>query len=153
MHILKDTLMRLNLILMVVVLSYSAEPEQEVAAGAKPRFNEHTSVLEGRCAVIVRPDNKKLQLMRKGSKDDYATVVNDNEYYMGTAIAFLDSSKMRQIEKPAHGVVIFRSSTGRYFKIPLASFYWGIILFNGRTKPIEADVTDIGADYRTYMKK
>jgi hypothetical protein len=144
----------LSLISILVVLAPFSEPNQKAAGGAKPKFDKNLTVLEGRCAVIVRPDNKKIALMKKqGTEDDYNTSVNDNEYYMGLSIAFLDSTKVKQIARPAHGVLTFKSSTGHYFKVSLAPFYWGIILFNGRTKPIEADVTDIGAGYRAYMKK
>jgi hypothetical protein len=144
----------LSLISMVVVLASFSGPEQKIAAGTKPKSNKNSTVLEGRWAVIVRPDTRKIELMKKqGSKEDYAAGVNDNEYYMGTSVAFLDAAKVRQLSKPAHGVLTFRSSTGQYFKVSLAPFDWGIILFNGRAKPIEADITDIESSYRAYMKK
>jgi hypothetical protein len=139
---------------MVMMLAFYSEPAQKVIAGPKPKFDKNSRVLEGRCAVIVRPDNKKIELMRKqSSESDYNTVVSDNEYYMGLAVDFLNSTKINQIAKPAHGVLTFRSSTGRYFKVSLAPFNWSIILFNGRAKPIEADITDFEANYRAYMKK
>jgi hypothetical protein len=127
-------------------------PAQKIAARATPKLSKNTTVIEGRCAVIVRPDDKKIALMKKqGSEEDYAIMVNDYEYYTGTSIGFLNSTKIRQVVKPSHGVVIFKSSTGHYFKVSLAPFDWGIILFNGRTKPIEADITDIDTSYRAYM--
>jgi hypothetical protein len=144
----------LTFISMVLMLAFYSVPEQKIVAGAKQKFDKNSNVLEGRCAVIVRPDNKKIELMKKqNSEDEYSTVVSDSEYYIGSSIAFLNSTKVRQIEKPAHGVLTFKSSTGHYFKVSLAPLYWGIILFNGSTKPIEADVTDIASEYRAYMKK
>ncbi|MBO2032657.1 hypothetical protein J4D99_14765 [Siccationidurans ginsengisoli] len=138
----------------VMMLTFHHVSAQKLAAKATPKLSERATVLEGRCAVIVRPDNRKIALMKKqGSEEDYNTVVADNQYYMGISLYFLDSVKVRQIEKPAHGVIIFKSSTGHYFTVSLTPFDWGIILFNGRAKPIEADVTDIESSYRAYMKK
>jgi hypothetical protein len=139
---------------MVMMLAFYSEPEQKVVAGAKPKVDKNSNVLGGRCAVIVRPDDKKIEFMKKHNPEDYYnTLVSDNEYYMGDAVNFLNSTRVKQIEKPAHGVLTFRSSTGHYFKVSLAPFFWGVILFNGLTKPIEADVTNMAADYRAYMKK
>jgi hypothetical protein len=144
----------LTFISMVMMLAFYSEPEQKVVAGAKPKVNKHSNVLGGRCAVIVRPDDKKIEFMKKHNPEDYYnTLVSDNEYYMGDAVNFLNSTRVKQIEKPAHGVLTFRSSTGHYFKVSLAPFSWGVILFNGLTKQIEADVTNMAADYRAYMKK
>jgi hypothetical protein len=128
--------------------SRSDKPKQSIAE------KKHSSVIKGRCAIIIRPDNKKVKLLKKGiAEDDYMTFVMDNEYYMGMASNFLDSVKLKQIVKQSKGILDFQSSSGRYFRVRLDSFGWGIILFNGRTKPISADVTDIEEDYRAYMKK
>jgi hypothetical protein len=145
-----------TLVVTVCMLVLYNKPEQKIAANAKPPLSKtkKISVLTGRCAVLVRPDNRKIALLKsEGAADDYAASVNDNEYYMGISSAFLDSVKLKQITRPAHGIVTFKSWSGQYFKVSLSPFYWGIILFNGRTKPVEADVTDIVTSYQAYMKK
>ena len=65
---------------MVLMLTFLSKPEQRLAR-AKPKSFKNSNVLEGRCAVIVRPDNKKIEFMKKhNSEDEYSTVVGDNEY-------------------------------------------------------------------------
>jgi hypothetical protein len=146
----------LTLVVTVCMLASYSKPAQKIASKTKPPLakTKKISAITGRCAVLVRPDNQKIALLkRQGTADDYAAAVNDNEYYIGISSAFLDSVKVKQITRPAHGIVLFKSLSGQYFKVSLSPMYWGIILFNGRTKPREADVTAIGADYRAYMKK
>lgn len=144
------------LVATVFILTSYSKPTQKITIKTKPPLGKIKKInaLTGRCAILVRPDNRKIALLKsKGSEDDYSAVVSDNEYYMGISSAFLDSVRIKQIARPAHGIVTFKSLSGQYFKMSLSPFYWGIILFNGRTKPIEADMTDIGANYQAYMKR
>lgn len=149
--------MRLSILVATALLltPYSGSG-QKLLVKTKPKLDRAKSatIIAGRCAIIIRPDNKRIEWLKKrNSADEYNAVVNDNEYYIGTSIGFLNSVKVKQFEKLSNAVLSFKSSSGRYFNMSLASFDWGIILFNGRDKPIVADVTDIGSSYQAYMKK
>ena len=146
----------LTLIAITITLTSCNRLEKKTITKTKPKLTQprNSNFIEGPCAVIIRPDGEKIELLKKkSSEDEYATVVDDNEYYLGTSIEFLDSVKLKRIEKSSTGVLTFKSSLGQTFNLPLDSLYWGIILFNGRSKPIEADVTDINTDYHSYMKR
>ncbi|MDB4924761.1 MAG: hypothetical protein JWR23_817 [Mucilaginibacter sp.] len=84
--------------------------------------------------------------------DDFYTVADDNQYYMGTSIKFLDSVKTKMITRDAKGSLTFRTKAGKIFKTKLDSLQWNILLFNGKEKPINADITMIQDDYKSYMK-
>jgi hypothetical protein len=48
--------------------------------------------------------------------------------------------------------VIFKSVSGENFEIKLDTLGWAILLFNGKNKPIQADMTVFESDYKAYMK-
>lgn len=39
------------------------------------------------------------------------------------------------------------------YKMNLDNLYWAVILFNGKSKPVKADITNVTDDYKAYMKK
>jgi hypothetical protein len=106
------------------------------------------------CVVFVRPNSQKIKKLKKeNSEDDYNTIVDDNVYYVATSRDYIDSIGMKRIERESEGSLVFKSTKGTLFKVGLDSLYWGVVLFNGKDKPIEADMTYINQDYESYMKK
>jgi hypothetical protein len=91
-------------------------------------------------------------LTSKSDSTDFYTAADDNEYYMASCGKYLNSLKVKQISKESRGVLLFKARSSKIFKMGLDTLYWGIILFNGKTKPIVADMTDIVGDYHRYMK-
>jgi hypothetical protein len=93
--------------------------------------------------------------MRASSVDsaEFYTAADDNQYYMGTSIQFLDSVKTQTVTRDAEGTVTFKTNTGQTFKTPLRKLQWNIVLFNGHDKPKIVDITMIEEDYRSYMNK
>ena len=65
---------------------------------------------------------------------------------------YLDSVKAKRIVKETKGTLAFRTNKGQILKVNLDTLYWDIILFNGKSKPIKADMTSIQDDYKSYMK-
>jgi len=105
------------------------------------------------CAVIIVPGDKKIdELKKNNSADDYNAIVDDNVNYEYESTTFLDSVKVKQINKRSEGWVVFKTSTGQISKMDLSRYNWAILLFNGKDKPVLADMTDIDAAYKTYMK-
>lgn len=133
--------------------------EQEIEKNAskqtlKNRRIENTEVLNFPCAVLIQPNSEKIEKLKKeNSEDDYNTIVDDNLYYMSTSIEYLDSVKVKRVERQSEGSVTFKTTKGVVYKFNVDSLYWGILLFNGREKPIESDMTYINQDYESYMKK
>lgn len=117
-------------------------------------LQETLDIITFPCAVFVRPNSKKIEMLQKRiSEDDYNTIVDDNEYYMATSAEYLDSVKVKRIGRDSEGILVFKTVEGNIFKMNLDSLNWGVLLFNGNAKPIEADITFINQDYETYMKK
>lgn len=116
--------------------------------------NEDLQVIASPCAVIVSPNSQKIaNLKTENPVDDFNTIVDDNQYYLATSIQYLDSLKVKVIHRYSEGSLIFRTTKGTIFKFPADSIYWGVVLFNGKMKPIAADMTAIDQEYELYMRK
>lgn len=112
----------------------------------------YDTLITAPCAVLVYPTLKKIDSMKKKDGEDFYTIADDNQFYMGGSISYLDSVKVKQIVKDSKGILAFRTNTGQIFKTRLDTLYWDIILFNGKDKPIHADMMIIENDYKNYMK-
>jgi len=116
--------------------------------------NKDLQVITSPCAVLIRPNLQNLEKLKKeNSEDDFNTIVDDNQYYMATSIQYLDSLKVKILHRNSEGSLIFKTTQGTIFILQTDSVYWGVLLFNGRTKPLEADMTVINQDYESYMSK
>ncbi len=107
------------------------------------------------CALLAYPTLRQIADMRASSVDsaEFYTAADDNQYYMGTSIQFLDSVKTQTVKRDAEGTVAFKTNTGQIFKTSLRKLPWNIVLFNGHDKPKIVDITMIEEDYRSYMNK
>jgi hypothetical protein len=111
------------------------------------------SVIVYSCAIVVFPSDIKISYLKKtNSADDYNTIVDDNENYQAESTSFLDSVKLKQIFKQSSGYMVFETANGQVFQINLNTYTWGVILFNGKSKPHDADMTDMQNAYKNYMK-
>lgn len=111
------------------------------------------NVIDFPCAVIIEPDDKTIDHLKKiNSEDDYNTIVDDNEFYISESTTFLDSVKLKEIQKYSKGSVVFKTAAGGIYSLKLDSIPWGVILFNGNNKPVKVDITDIEDSYHSYMK-
>ncbi len=118
------------------------------------QYNIDTNLLAAPGAVVVNPSFRMIDKMKKENKaDDYNTVVDDNVWYMSQSEQYLDSVKAKKIPRESEGVIKFRTESGKIYTMKLNTLFFGIILFNGKDKPMIADMTDIGDDYQKYMKK
>lgn len=107
-----------------------------------------------RCAVFIRPTIHQIDSMKsRPDSNDFYIGADDYIYYMYTTRKFLDSVKLKQIVRDSQGAILFKSNTGQVFKMDLNDLRWAVILFNGKAKPIIADITDITGDYKTYMNE
>jgi len=110
-------------------------------------------LIEFPCAVLIRPNLQKTEKLKKeNSLDDFNTIVDDNEYYMTTSAEYLYSMKTKVISRSSDSSIAFKMADGTIFKFNAEAVFWGVLLFNGTTKPIEADMTNLIQDYESYMK-
>ena len=115
--------------------------------------NDSTGVITLPCAVMISPTIEIIDSLKKSDSDGFYVCADDNGYYDYEARKFLDSLKTKIIEKESKGLLLFKTRSGQNFKMKLDSLSWGIILFNGKTKPISIGVLDIENEYNAYMKK
>lgn len=151
---MKKLIIIISLFTLVACGHTNSDTSQKVYTEKKKKSIEDANIITSSCAIFVRPDSIKIAKLRKeNSEDDYNTIVDDNEYYMGISSAFLDSTKTKIIHRNASGILNFKTLTDKTYNLNLNSTYWGIILFNGKEKPVEADMTFINEDYESYMEK
>lgn len=105
-------------------------------------------------AVIINPSDRLIKKMKKeNAGDSYDTIVDDDVYYMDQCKQYLESVKANKIYRESEGVARFKTIGGKIYTMPLDSYFFGILLFNGKDKPIVASLTDLKEDYEKYMKK
>jgi hypothetical protein len=105
------------------------------------------------CVILIEPSEQKIDSLKKSnSEQDYAALVDDNVYYMSKSRDYLQSKNVKIIDRKAIGKVRFKKADGTIIGMDISKFYWGIILFNGHSNPIEANMTGIEADYNRFMK-
>jgi len=105
------------------------------------------------CAVVIYPSVKAISKLKKTySEDDYNTIVDDNQNYMDESLTYLDSVKTKKIQRESIGTVSFKTASGDIFEMKLDTLGWAVLLFNGKNKPIQADMTVFADNYKTYMK-
>jgi len=116
--------------------------------------NKGLPVITFPCAIVISPTSQKLEKLKKeNSEDEFYTIVDDNQYYIALSTQYLDSVKVRILHRNSEGSLIFKTTHGIMFEFQADSVYWGVLLFNGRAKPLKADMTDINQDFESYMSK
>lgn len=110
------------------------------------------NVITTACAIVISPTDLKIDSLKKVYKDDFYTIADDNNFYLATATNYLDSIKTKIIYKKSVGVINFKGTNGASEEINLNESLWEILLFNGKTEPIEANLTNFVSDYNRYME-
>ncbi len=136
---------------------FHSNPELKVAKGTTKNSQQFqaavANVISFPCAVILEPDSLKVKKLKaENPGDNFYTAADDWLYYIATSQHYLDSLKVRTIHRTSKGKLLFRATNGTNYSFNTDSVYWGVVLFNGKTKPVNADVTNIDVDYNRYMK-
>lgn len=114
---------------------------------------DNNATIDFPCAVLVYPSDKAISKLKKSySEDDYNTIVDDNQNYMDESLTYLDSVKAKKIQRESMGSVSFKTASGETFEMKLDTLGWAVLLFNGKNKPIQADMTLFEDNYKAYMK-
>jgi hypothetical protein len=139
---------------LIVCLSACNKPHHKRAKHHHSNAGNHSNkVITSPCAVYINPTIRQIDSMKtKGDSNDFYTIADDNQYYMYLSSQYLDSLKVRQINAESKGTMAFKTQSGQVFKVRLDTLYWGLILFNGKSQPIIADITDVDIDYKKYMQ-
>jgi hypothetical protein len=116
-------------------------------------FQNNAEVKEGPCAIFVAPSAPQLDSIKVHMKEeDFYKMTDDNMLYMSNARIFLESKNISMSNVEANGIIKFKKSDGKIFEQKLSGLKWAIILFNGKSDPIIANMVGIENDYTRYMK-
>ncbi|HET6991601.1 MAG TPA: hypothetical protein VFJ43_09775 [Bacteroidia bacterium] len=116
-------------------------------------FQNSEDVKQGPCAVFVAPTAVQLDSIKAHMKEsDFFTMTDDNMFYMSNARTFLESKNVPMSNVEASGTMKFRKSDGKIYEMKLSDLKWAIILFNGKSDPILANMVGVENDYTRYMK-
>ena len=115
--------------------------------------NDSIDVITAPCAVMISPSMEQIDRLKQKDSVGFYVGADDGLYYQSEAQDFLDSLKTKTIQKESKGSLLFKTRSGQKFEMKLDSIFFGIILFNGKSKPKEINMTSIEIEYNAYMKK
>ena len=105
-------------------------------------------------AVIVRPNMRQINAKKnKYGSDVFGTVLNAGMLYMYESQHYLDSIQAYKVERETEGVMKFKTTKGEIYTLKLDTLFYDIILFNGKDKPVYADMGNMAGSYAGYMKR
>jgi hypothetical protein len=105
-------------------------------------------------AVIVRPNMRQINARKnKYGSEVFGTVLNAGMLYMYESQHYLDSIQTYKIERETEGIMKFKTNKGEMYTMKLDTLFYDIILFNGKDRPVYADMGNMPDSYAGYMKK
>jgi hypothetical protein len=111
------------------------------------------AILQGPCAVFVAPTPDQIDTLKvKLGANNFYTSADDNMFNIAKSRTFLEGKKVPIVNKDAIGSVKFKKADGKIVEQQLSGMNWGVILFNGKSDPMVADMKNIEKDYNKYMK-
>ena len=110
--------------------------------------------IDKRTAVYYSPDSVQVQREVNKEEEEFYTAADDNIYYMSQARHFTDSLKLNAVDVIGQKFIKFicQDGTSVIIKKDTLQSLWGVYLFDPGKKPMEADMMNIGADYKSYFK-
>src|ERR1700743_2765160 len=102
---------------------HAAKVAAKVAAKTKASPVD-TNLIVSPCSVMIDPTDAQLKKLKKqdGAENFYA-MADDNQFYMGSAIGYLDSIHCHMVNKKAKGAASFQTRSGRVVKVNLGQYY------------------------------
>jgi hypothetical protein len=146
--------MKIHVLLAVALLTAAGliSCQQKQRHTAKPVQKKPVELITYPCSIVISPTLKQIDKMKKDDGEDYDSIIDDDVYYQSQSGQYIDSIKLKKIEKYATGSITFKTTNGKLFTIDLSKYTFAVLLFNGKTKPVEADMVDFAASYKGYMK-
>ena len=153
--------MHFNKLLLATALLFSAcspRPGKQVTASGSDTSRLAASpdmiTIDKRTAVYYSPDSVQVQREVNKEEEEFYTAADDNIYYMSQARHFTDSLKLNAVDVIGQKFIKFicQDGTSVIIKKDTLQSLWGVYLFDPGKKPMEADMMNIGADYKSYFK-
>ncbi|SHI54790.1 hypothetical protein SAMN02745146_0994 [Hymenobacter daecheongensis DSM 21074] len=113
-----------------------------------------TLTISGPCAVLYAPNAAKIDhLKQRYGEANFYTSADDNQTYMAKSRAYLQAKGIRVIETTATQLRFAAAGTTTTLDLSSPAYSWGLLLFNGREAPQEANLADPANDVQAIMKK
>jgi hypothetical protein len=116
-------------------------------------FQGPNELWKGPCAIFVAPTTAQLDSLKiKMNEPIFFKLTDESIGAMSKARAFLEIKKINIANVEAIGVLKFKTDAGKIIELKIAHLNWAVIMFNGKSKPIIANMAAIENDYLNYMK-
>jgi hypothetical protein len=116
--------------------------------------NDDTLLLTKPGAVSVRPNALQINTQKKKYPEgDFGVILDAHMLYMYECEHYLDSVQTYRVDREASGQMKFKTAGGKLYTLKLDTLFYDIILFNGKDKPVYADMMNMPKSYSDYMKK
>jgi hypothetical protein len=130
-------------------------PRTSVTTTTTTSSSEAGLQVTGPCAVIYAPNEAKLRRLRQQyGESNISASADDNTTFVAKSRALLQDKGIKVVETTATQLR-FTAAAGTTTTLDLSSlaFSWGLLLFNGRTAPQEANLADPAADVQAILHK
>lgn len=127
----------------------AARPKPAVKSSARQKLSITTP-----CAVFYSPDDAWVRRHRDADAAAAEEVDSDIGYYLAQTRAYLRRRKIKTIDTDA-STLRFVLANGSVKVVDLRNnpYGWGLLLFNGRTAPREADLVEPAAAVKVVFGK
>ena len=106
------------------------------------------------CAVFVAPTSGQIDSLKTKLGDDkFFDFASEKMKAISNARIFLESKNVVIVNADAVGFMEFKKNDEVISKQKLNGMLWGIILFDGKSDPVVADMTNIEKDYDRVFGK
>lgn len=93
--------------------------------------------------LIVKPTQKQLDSLQKiMDEDEYFTFIDNSTFYFNQAKEYCETIHSSIIEINSGEKVVFIAKNGQQFPFTTKGMFWDMIVFNGKTKPEQIDITN-----------
>ena len=93
--------------------------------------------------LIVKPTQKQLDsLQGLMDEDEYFTFIDNSTFYFNQAKEYCETIHSSIIEINSGEKVVFIAKNGQQFPFTTKDMFWDMIVFNGKTKPEQIDITN-----------
>lgn len=92
--------------------------------------------------------------MKRAGEEGFYAVANDAMYYSAQTQEYLEKRRIK-VRDTSAPQLRFRTATGTLYRVDLRSdvFAWGLLLFDGKHKPVQADLVEPEAGVKAVFKK
>ncbi len=114
---------------------------------------ENNIVSEPAAIVIVPSDERIDNLKARYGEEDFYIFADDSMFFLNEAENFLKEKVLPRVQRRSEGSIKFKLSSGVIVEESLSKYDWAILLFNGKTAPVQVDYTDIQPAYEKVFGK